>query len=76
MVGKLPQLESQLVTYDGTGESPNSLDAYVMAMSELAGLFVETPSVTKRQQRSEQEADAHRQLNAALTAKARSRSVV
>jgi phage terminase large subunit-like protein len=76
MVGKLSQLESQLVTYDGTGESPNSLDAYVMAMSELAGLFVETPSVTKRQQRSEQEAEAHRQLNAALVAKARNRSVV
>ena len=76
IVGKLPQLESQLTTYDGTGESPNSFDAYVMAMSELAGLFVEQPSATKRQQRTEQEAEAHRQLNVALTARVRSRSVL
>ena len=76
IVGKLPQLETQLVTYDGSGESPNSFDAYVMAMSELAGLFIEQPSASKRQQRSEQEARAHQQLTASLVAKARSRSVV
>jgi phage terminase large subunit-like protein len=31
----LEQLESQMVTYDGTGKSPDSLDAMVFAMSHL-----------------------------------------
>lgn len=76
VVGTLPKLEGQLITYDGSGESPNSYDAYVMVMSELAGLFVEMPNASKRQQRSEQEAEAHRELRATLVAKAKTRNLV
>jgi phage terminase large subunit-like protein len=76
LVGKLPELETQLTTYDGSGESPNSFDGFVMAMSELGNLFVDTPLVSHRQKRSEQEAEANRQLVTALSAKARAKSVL
>ena len=35
-VGHFGELEEQLTTYDGTGESPGRLDAYVWAMTELS----------------------------------------
>jgi phage terminase large subunit-like protein len=35
MAGVYPALEDELVTYDGTGASPNRLDAMVFAATEL-----------------------------------------
>lgn len=35
MVGTFPKLEDELCTYDGEGDSPNRLDAYVWAATEL-----------------------------------------
>ncbi len=35
MVGTFPKLEDELCTYEGMGDSPNRLDAYVWAATEL-----------------------------------------
>lgn len=35
MVGLYPQLEDELCTYEGSGDSPNRLDAYVWAFTHL-----------------------------------------
>lgn len=35
LVGTFPKLEDELCTYDGQGDSPNRLDAYVWAATEL-----------------------------------------
>ena len=35
LVGTYPKLEDELCTYDGEGDSPNRLDAYVWAATEL-----------------------------------------
>lgn len=35
IVGSMPKLEDELCTYDGDGESPNRLDAYVWAATQL-----------------------------------------
>jgi phage terminase large subunit-like protein len=42
MVGSFGPLEDELVTYDGTGDSPNRMDALVWSCVEL-GLHI-TPS--------------------------------
>jgi phage terminase large subunit-like protein len=34
-VGGFPQMEDEMCTYDGTGQSPNRMDALVWAMTEL-----------------------------------------
>jgi phage terminase large subunit-like protein len=39
MVGTFPQLEDELTQYDGTGASPNRMDALVWACTEL-GLHI------------------------------------
>jgi phage terminase large subunit-like protein len=35
MAGVFPELEDQLVTYDGSGKSPDRMDAMVFAATEL-----------------------------------------
>lgn len=35
IVGSMPELEDELVSYDGTGKSPNRMDAMVWAATEL-----------------------------------------
>ena len=34
-VGVFPELEDQMCNYDGTGDSPDRMDALVWALSEL-----------------------------------------
>lgn len=44
-VGAFPELEDELCNYDGTGKSPNRLDAYVYAITELQTRTLKTIQV-------------------------------
>jgi phage terminase large subunit-like protein len=76
MVGKFPELERQACTYAGEGKSPNNLDAFNQALSELAGLYQEGAPREGREERAKGARAASEQLRARLRAMASGRSVV
>lgn len=75
MVGVHSELENQMCTYDGDGESPNLLDSFSMAVIEVAELNSNKPSREVQKHQASQAKQVNERLRQSYSVRQKTRPV-